>query len=128
MMHPWPKEVALSLCSACGLVRTAKHVNQEDRIPDRFCARCGKPLDVAVYRHERELAVKIGHPTVYGPAGHWNRSADRDLFVPQSYAPDSLAGKIAANQSYAHGVVEKGDKLLPAIRYGDGLVLVLHPD
>lgn len=55
MIHPWPKEVALSFCTSCGIVGLAEHVNQADQIPRVFCGRCGKPLAEAVYRQDRKL-------------------------------------------------------------------------
>ncbi len=57
MVHPWPREVALSYCTHCGIVRTAKHVSREDKIPARFCTRCGSKLAVSIYRQHRELAT-----------------------------------------------------------------------
>jgi hypothetical protein len=59
MVHPWPREVALSYCTHCGIVGLAEHVNQEDQIPRRFCCRCGKALEEAVYRRDRDLGLTI---------------------------------------------------------------------
>lgn len=64
MMHPWPKDVTLSYCHACGVVGLAKHVKQLDRFAARFCSRCGGALAIALFRHDRELPQNLGHPLV----------------------------------------------------------------
>lgn len=55
MTHPPPRAIAIAHCLACGRVRFARHVNRENQIPVRYCARCGTPVAIAIYRYEREV-------------------------------------------------------------------------
>ena len=54
-VHPFPKEVAIAHCAACGEVACGRHVNQEDLIPPRYCALCGGQVKVGVYAFVRAV-------------------------------------------------------------------------
>lgn len=55
-MSSFPKQVAVALCKQCGEVSFARHVNQEDQIPPRYCVFDSTPLEVGIYAFEREVA------------------------------------------------------------------------
>jgi hypothetical protein len=53
--HPWPKEIAMSHCPKCARLTRGRQVNQEDRIPPRYCRICGGLLEVAIFAYVRPL-------------------------------------------------------------------------
>lgn len=53
--HPWPREIALSHCPRCARVSRGRQVNQEDRIPPRYCRIWGGVLEVAIFAFVRAL-------------------------------------------------------------------------
>jgi hypothetical protein len=59
MLHPFPKDVAIAYCQLCAVLSVARHVNQLDRIPPRYCRKCGSPLSVALYKVGDVLISKV---------------------------------------------------------------------
>lgn len=57
LVHPFPREIAMAHCPKCARLSLGTHVNQEDRIPPRYCRICGGRLEVAIYRYVRPLTV-----------------------------------------------------------------------